>query len=64
MLSEEFPDATEHVVVDDIDLRYVDGWSHYYAWDLVPAVKDGEIAIDPPPGEKLNVGPDCSCDEN
>ena len=52
MLAEEFPDATEYIVVDDIDLSNVEGWSHYYAWDFVSAVERGEIPIDPPSREE------------
>jgi hypothetical protein len=52
MLAEEFPDAPEYIVVDDIDLSDVEGWSHYYAWDFVPAVEQGEIDIDLPAREE------------
>lgn len=47
MLAEEFPDSAEYIIVDDIDLSDVDGWSHYYAWDFVPAVERGDVTIDP-----------------
>ena len=47
ILAEMFPDAAEYVVVDDIDLSDVDGWNHYYAWEFIPAVRQGELAIDP-----------------
>ncbi|EMA48454.1 adaptin protein [Halococcus thailandensis JCM 13552] len=52
ILAEEFPDATECIVVDDIDLSDVEGWSHYYAWDFVLAVERGGIPIDPPSREE------------
>jgi hypothetical protein len=52
MLAEEFPDASEYIVVDDINLSDVGGWSHYYAWDFVPAVECGDIAIDLPTREE------------
>lgn len=52
LLAEEFPDAAEYIVVDNIDLSDVDGWSHYYAWDFVPAVERGDVAIDPPAREE------------
>jgi hypothetical protein len=48
ILGELFPDATEHIVVDDLDLSDVDGWDHYHAWGFVPAVERGDIAIDQP----------------
>jgi hypothetical protein len=48
MLAEVFPDAAEYIVVDDIDLSDVDGWSHYYAWEFVPTVEQNEIPIDLP----------------
>jgi hypothetical protein len=52
MLAEEFPDAAEYVVVDDIDLSDVEGWNHYFAWDFVSAVERGDIPIDPPSREE------------
>jgi len=52
ILGELFPDATEHIVIDDLDLSDVDGWDHYHAWEFVPAVERGDIAIDPSSGEE------------
>ena len=46
MLAEVFPDATGYIVVDDLDLSDVEGWSHYHAWEFVPAVEQGEILIE------------------
>jgi len=51
ILGELFPDATEHIVVDDLDLSDVDGWDHYHAWGFVPAVERGDITIDQPSRE-------------
>ena len=51
MLAEVFPGATEYIVVDDLDLSDVEGWSHYHAWEFVPAVERGEIRIELPPRE-------------
>jgi hypothetical protein len=48
ILAELFPDAEEYIVVDDLDLSYVDGWRHYYAWDFVEAIQTGEIGLSPP----------------
>ncbi|MFC7195811.1 hypothetical protein ACFQL4_16220 [Halosimplex aquaticum] len=38
--------ATDHVVVDDVDRSHVDGWTHYYPWEFVDAVRDGTVAFD------------------
>lgn len=46
MLTEVFPDAVEYIVVDDIDLSDVDGWNHYYAWEFVPAVEEGDLPVE------------------
>lgn len=49
MLTELFPDASKYIVVDDKDLSYIDGWSHYFPWEFVETVRDGELTLDPPP---------------
>ncbi len=48
MLAELFPDADAYIVVDDKDLSYVDGWSHYFPWEFVDAVRNGDFTLDPP----------------
>lgn len=45
LLSELFPDADRHVVVDDIDLSHLDGWEHYFPWTFVESVRAGELDI-------------------
>lgn len=45
LIADLHPDADEYIVVDDIDLSDVDDWSHYHAWEFVPAIERG--AIDP-----------------
>jgi len=51
LLRELFPDVEDHIVVDDIDLSFVDGWDHYYAWDFCPAVEEGAIELPIPGGD-------------
>lgn len=41
LLNQLFDDATEYVVVDDVDLSAVEGWTHYYPWNFVSAVEEG-----------------------
>ncbi|MFW6017468.1 MAG: adaptin protein [Halapricum sp.] len=48
MLAELFPDADGYLVIDDKDLSYVEGWTHYFPWEFVDAVRGGELALDPP----------------
>ena len=48
LIAELHPGADGYVVVDDIDLSDVDGWTHYHAWDFVPAVRRGDIDPDLP----------------
>jgi len=43
LIADLHPNVDEYLVVDDLDLSDVDGWTHYHAWDFVPAVKSGEI---------------------
>jgi len=43
LIADLHPTADDYIVVDDIDLRDVDGWGHYHAWEFVPAVERGEI---------------------
>jgi hypothetical protein len=48
ILAELFPDASEYIVVDDLDLSYVDGWTHYHAWDFLGAIDDGQLDLSHP----------------
>lgn len=48
LIEDLHPEAKEYIVVDDFDLSDVDGWSHYHAWDFVPAVEWGQIHPDLP----------------
>ena len=48
ILAELFPDAAECVVVDDLDLSHVDGWTHYHAWDFLNAIDDGQLDLSHP----------------
>ncbi len=43
LIAELHPEASDYVVVDDLDLSDVDGWDHYHAWEFVPAVKRGDV---------------------
>ena len=45
LIADLHPDATEFVVVDDLDLGDVDGWTHYHAWEFVPAVERGDLHV-------------------
>ncbi len=38
--------AAAYVVVDDVDRSHVDGWTHYYPWEFVEAVRDGTVVFD------------------
>lgn len=49
MLGELYPEAEAHIVVDDVDLSDLDGWSHYPSWDFVPAAENGKIVPEIPP---------------
>jgi HEAT repeat protein len=53
ILAELFPDAEGDIAVDDLDLGHVDGWEHYYAWDFVEHVRNGEIGLSPPSSTDL-----------
>jgi hypothetical protein len=46
LITDLHPDAEEYVVVDDIDLSDVDGWTHYHAWEFVPAIERGDVDPD------------------
>lgn len=37
------PNATEHIVVDDVDLSDMDGWTHYFPSDFVTSYKGRTI---------------------
>lgn len=43
MLSELFPNADEYIVVDDVDLSHLSGWTHYFPWDFVEEVERREF---------------------
>ncbi|MFC7073426.1 adaptin protein [Halovenus rubra] len=43
MLEEQFPRASEYIVIDDADLSDIDRWTHYFAWDFVKAVESDTI---------------------
>lgn len=43
LLSELYPNAEQHIVVDDVDLSALDSWTHYFSWDFVPAAREGNI---------------------
>lgn len=42
-LGELYPEAVERIVVDDVDLTDVDGWTHYFPWDFQAAVAEGRL---------------------
>jgi hypothetical protein len=59
LIADLHPDASDYVVVDDLDLSDVDDWDHYHAWEFVPAVKRGDIHPELPwVGEPLPDGGD------
>ena len=43
LIADLHPNADQYIVVDDLDLSDVNDWTHYHAWDFVPAVKNGNI---------------------
>ena len=45
MLSVIFPEAEQYIVIDDVNLKHLDGWTHYFPWDFVEAVETGELLI-------------------
>jgi len=53
ILASLFPEADRHIVVDDLDLRHVEGWDHYHAWDFMQALRDGDIALNTPHSDSL-----------
>lgn len=44
ILADLYPDA-DRIVVDDVDLTDVAGWTHYFPWDFVDAVEAGELTL-------------------
>lgn len=48
LIADLHPSIEEFVVVDDLDLSYVDGWTHYYPWEFVQAVNAGDTHLDLP----------------
>jgi hypothetical protein len=49
ILAKLFPNAEGYIVVDDLDLGYVDGWDHYHAWDFLEYLRAGKLGISVPP---------------
>lgn len=45
LIADLHPEAEKYVVVDDLDLSYVDGWTHYYPWEFVEAVETGACEV-------------------
>ena len=39
---------TTLLVVDDVDLSDMDGWTHYTAWEFVPAAREGSAPLSAP----------------
>lgn len=52
MVGALFPDAEEYIVVDDLNLKHVDGWIHYFPWDFVDAVEAGGLGLSFPDGDR------------
>lgn len=48
LVGDLFPEAERHIVVDDVNLKHLDGWTHYFPWAFVEAVEGGDIDIDLP----------------
>ena len=49
-----FPETDfEYIVVDDVDLTDMasEGWTHYYPWDFVDAVRDQSAPVEQPPAD-------------
>jgi hypothetical protein len=47
-LRDRHPDVTSRVVVDDIDLSDVPGWTHYTGWEFVAAARAGTLPTEVP----------------
>lgn len=45
ILARLFPDADAYIVVDDLDLSYVDGWTDCHAWDFLDAIDEGHLDL-------------------
>lgn len=45
-LGELYPTAPERIVVDDVDLSRLEGWTHYFPWDFHDAVRRGDVLGD------------------
>ncbi|SEK98583.1 hypothetical protein [Haloferax larsenii] len=45
MLEELFPDAEEYVVIDDIDLSDLEGWTHYFGWEFTKEIENGRFDL-------------------
>lgn len=39
-------EASQYIVVDDVDLSDLDGWDHYTSWEFVPAVREETVLED------------------
>jgi len=46
ILEKLFPDADQYIVVDDLDLKHVENWDHYYAWTFMENLRDGTLDIE------------------
>jgi hypothetical protein len=51
LITDLHPNANDYIVVDDLDLSDVDGWTHYHAWEFVPAVEREDIRVELPPSD-------------
>jgi hypothetical protein len=45
ILADIFSAADEYIIVDDLYLSHVDGWTHYHAWEFVPTVQQGDLEL-------------------
>jgi len=48
MVGELFPDAEAYIVVDDMNMNHLDGWTHYFPWEFVDAVEGDDLVISLP----------------
>lgn len=44
-----FPEAEQYIVIDDLNLKHVDNWDHYYAWDFMEELRQGTLELEIPP---------------
>ncbi len=45
-LGDLYPAATQRIVVDDVDLSDLEGWTHFFPWNFYAAVQAGTILRD------------------